>query len=74
MENATKALLIAAAVLIAIVLIATGVLLIKNVSGISKQADEVQNSLSLSTDSAIRDYQKNYVTKEEFNKFVDSND
>lgn len=71
MENATKALLIVAAVLIAVVLVAAGVLLIKNISGISKQADEVQNSLSLSTDSAIRDYQKNYVTKEEFNKFVE---
>ena len=40
MENATKALLIAAAVLMAIVLIATGVLLIKNASGTSKQANE----------------------------------
>ena len=41
MENATKALLIAAAVLIAIVLIALGVRLLDSAGDTSKQADKV---------------------------------
>ncbi len=71
MENTTKALLIAASVLIAIALIATGVLIIKNVKNTKEDIDKTGNSLTLATDSAVRDVQKNYITKEEFNKFVD---
>lgn len=71
MENTTKALLIAASVLIVIVLIATGVLIIKNVKNTKEDIDKTGNSLTFATDSAVRDVQKNYITKEEFNKFVD---
>ena len=45
MENATKALLIAAAVLIAIVLIALGVNLLSAGSDTSDQAQQVSNSI-----------------------------
>lgn len=52
MENATKALLIAAAVLIAIVLVALGVRLLGASGDTSDQADKVANQLSQSTGSA----------------------
>ncbi len=45
MENATKALLIAAAVLIVIVIIALGVRLLNTASDTSGQADEVSNQI-----------------------------
>ena len=48
MENATKALLIAAAVLIAIVLIALGVRLIGAAGDTSTQAEDVSNQLNTS--------------------------
>lgn len=53
MENATKALLIAAAVLIAIVLIALGVRLLNSAGDSSSQAQEVANQMGQSTNSAI---------------------
>ena len=45
MENATKALLIAAAVLIVIVIIALGVRLLNTASDTSGQADEISNQM-----------------------------
>lgn len=75
MENATKALLIAAAVLMAIVLIATGVLLIKNASGTSKQANETGELLSNATDKASVSVQgglkEMIISKKEFNEILD---
>ena len=52
MENATKALIIAAAVLISIVIVALGVLLISNVSDSSGEAQKVGNSLSIAIGNA----------------------
>lgn len=52
MENATKALLIAAAVLIAIVLIALGVNLLNAGSDTSKQAGNVANAIGNSIDKS----------------------
>ena len=76
MENATKALLIAAAVLIAIVLIATGVLLIKNISGTSQQANETGELLSNATDKASSDIigglKRTIISKEKFNDFINN--
>lgn len=46
MENATKALLIAAAVLIAIVLIAFGIRILGSTGDAGNQAQNVQNSLN----------------------------
>lgn len=46
MENATKALLIAASVLIAIVLIAFGIKILGSTGDAGKQAQNVQNSLN----------------------------
>ena len=78
MENATKALLIAAAVLIAIVLIATGVLLIKNASGTSKQANETGKLLSNATDKASVDVSGGLkglvISKTKFNEILDKFD
>ena len=45
MENATKALLIAAAVLVVIVIIALGVRLLNTASDTSGQADEISNQM-----------------------------
>lgn len=53
MENATKALLIAAAVLIAIVLIALGVRLLNASGDTSGQAQNVANSISNSTGTGV---------------------
>ena len=55
MENATKALLIAAAVLIAIVLIALGVKLLGSTKDTSGQAKNVSNAIKTSTNSAVND-------------------
>ena len=52
MENATKALLIAAAVLIAIVLVALGVRLLNSSGDTSEQADKVANQLQESAGTA----------------------
>ena len=51
MENATKALLIAAAVLIAIVLVALGVNLLGAAGDTSDEAGKVSNQLTESTGS-----------------------
>lgn len=55
MENATKALLIAAAVLIAIVLIALGVNLLNSSGDAAEQAGQVSDALNTSTEAAIED-------------------
>lgn len=55
MENATKALLIAAAVLIAIVLIALGVRLLGSANDTSDQAGNVSDAIGTSTNSAVGD-------------------
>lgn len=55
MENATKALLIAAAVLIAIVLIALGVRLLGSSNDASGQAKNTAGAISNSTNSAVKD-------------------
>lgn len=55
MENATKALLIAAAVLIVIVLIALGVRLLNAAGDTSGDADKVSNQLQQSTGTATND-------------------
>ena len=52
MENATKALLIAAAVLIAIVLVALGVRLLGSAGDTSGDAENVANALQGSTSNA----------------------
>lgn len=48
MENATKALLIAGSVLIAIVLIAVGIKILGSTSGVTEQVGQVSNSLETS--------------------------
>lgn len=53
MENATKALLISAAVLIAIVLIALGVRLLNASGDSSNQAANVSNQLNNATGDAV---------------------
>lgn len=68
MENATKALLIVATVLITIVIIALGVLLLKNLNNSSQQVDKASNAISNATNSAYKDiinqriksYEKSY--------------
>jgi len=55
MENATKALLIAAAVLIVIVIIALGVRLLGAAGDTSSQADTVSKQLDESTTKATKD-------------------
>lgn len=54
MENATKALLIAAAVLIAIILIALGVKLLSSTKNVSGQAKELSDSLSKTTTGSTK--------------------
>lgn len=49
MENATKALIIAASVLIAIVLVAVGVNLLKATGDVSGDAEKVSNQLENTT-------------------------
>ena len=55
MENATKALLIAAAVLVVIVIIALGVRLLGTAGDTSESAEQVSTALSSSTESAVTD-------------------
>lgn len=55
MENATKALLIAAAVLIAIVLVALGVNLLSSAGDTSGDAENVANALQGSVTNASND-------------------
>ena len=52
MENATKALLIAAAVLVAIVLIALGVRLLSAATNTSQEASEVSEGIKTQTEGA----------------------
>ena len=52
MENASKALLIAAAVLIVILLIAFGMRIFSSTSNVSGQATQVGNSLTTQTTNA----------------------
>ena len=52
MENATKALLIAAAVLVVIVIIALGVRLLGTAGDSSGQAQEVSNQINSTTEKA----------------------
>lgn len=57
MENATKALLIAAAVLIVIVIIALGVRLLGAAGDSSEQAQDVSGQLASSTETHVQDIQ-----------------
>lgn len=59
MENATKALLIAAAVLIAIVLVALGVRLLSSAGDTSGDAENVSNAIKDSTTNAAGDVVNN---------------
>lgn len=72
MENTTKALLIAGVVLVTIVLIALGILLVKNISETSKQADATGQLLSNATDKASVSVSGGLkgliISKEKFNK------
>lgn len=72
MESATKALLIAATVLIAILIIALGVVLIKNASNTTKQADEVGNSLGKTANSNIQSILL-YNIESCYGKYTDKN-
>ena len=75
MENASKALLIAAAVLVAIVIIALGIVLIKDTGNTSKKIDETGNLLKESTKIAsgnARGAMKGLIiSKEKFNVFLE---
>ncbi len=57
MENATKALLIAASVLIAIVIIALGIMLLRGSGDSTKQATEVGEQISDSSNKVIKGLQ-----------------
>lgn len=58
MENATKALLIAAAVLIAIVLIAVGIRILNSSEGVTNNVDKVTTAAGLSVhNSQFTDYE-----------------
>ncbi len=48
MENATKALLIAGSVLIAIVLIAVGIKILSSTSGVTKEVDNLSSTMEAS--------------------------
>ena len=57
MENATKALIIAASVLIVIVLIAVGIKLLSSSQGVTSEVGEVSDAMSISTyNSQFTDY------------------
>ena len=68
MENATKALLIAAAVLIVIVVIALGVRLLASTGDTTEQAGTVANSLSTSTEHAVTQLQGDITNALKTNK------
>lgn len=55
MENATKALLIAAAVLIAIILIALGISIVNSTGDVSDSADEVGTQIAVKADDISED-------------------
>lgn len=58
MENATKALLIAASVLIAIVLIAVGIKILSSTQGVTNEVDKVTTATGLSIhNSQFTDYE-----------------
>lgn len=58
MENATKALLIAASVLIVIVLIAVGIKILGSTQGVTNEVDKVSESLAISVhNSQFTDYE-----------------
>ena len=73
MENATKALLIAAAVLIVILLIAFGMRIFNSTSEVSTQSQSIgktiSSSITAATDAIFKDNQdtKTEMTAEEFN-------
>lgn len=52
MENATKALLIAGAVLIAIILISTGLIILRSTSGVQDQVGTISDSMAVSAFNA----------------------
>lgn len=57
MENATKALLIAASVLIVIVLIAVGIRILGSSQGVTNEVGEISDTMSVSTyNSQFTDY------------------
>ena len=62
MENATKALLIAAAVLVVIVIIALGVRLLGSAQDTSGKADDVSNALNTQLNS-VSENVTNSLTK-----------
>ena len=58
MENATKALLIAAAVLIVIVLIAVGIRILSSTQGVTNEVDKVSDAMGKSVfNSQFTDYE-----------------
>lgn len=58
MENATKALLIAASVLIVIVLIAVGIKILSSTQGVTNEVDKVSGAVAISThNSQFTDYE-----------------
>ena len=53
MENASKALIIAGAILIAIMLISLGIIIVKSTSGTTQNAETVGQSMGTAADNAI---------------------
>ena len=49
MENATKALIMAGAILIAILLIGVGILILRSTNGMEKQVDSVSSAMEVKT-------------------------
>lgn len=76
MENTTKALIIAAAVLIVIVLAALGVLLIRNVSNTSDQAQDIGDLIGEAAGNASSDVvggtKRVIISQKKFNSFIDN--
>lgn len=77
MENATKALIIAASVLIVIVLIAVGIKILGSTQGVSNEVDKVSDAMSKSVfNSQFTDYegtQTGAQVKALLNKVVSTN-
>lgn len=75
MENATKALLISATILITIVLIAIGVLIIRNMSNTSddanKVAEEISNATNKASIEALGGLKGTIISKEKFNEIFE---
>lgn len=76
MENATKALLISAGILIAIVVIAIGILVIKNVSNTSENSNrigqEISNATNKSSIEVLGGLKGIIISKEKFNIFLEN--